>query len=63
MEWINKGGVAKLNWCGDKKCYEKILSLQNGVEPVGTLVEEKKEGNCIICGVKTNKLALVGKTY
>jgi hypothetical protein len=44
-------------------CYEKILSLQSGVEPVGTLVEEEKEGNCIICGAKTNKLALVGKTY
>jgi len=63
LEWINKGGVAKVNWCEDKKCYEKILSLQSGVEPVGTLVEEKKEGNCIICGAKTNNLALVGKTY
>lgn len=62
LKWIENGKVAKINWCGEKKCYEDIVSLQEGIEPIGTLLEERKNGKCI-CGKKTNKLTLVGKVY
>jgi len=63
LEWIEKGNVAKVNWCGREKCYKDIISLQEGIEPIGDLQEEKREGKCIICGKETNSLTLLGRTY
>jgi prolyl-tRNA synthetase len=63
LEWIDRDGVAKLNWCEKEECYKNLSSLETGVEPIGTLLGEKKKGNCIICGESTDKLTLIGKVY
>lgn len=62
-EWIKKGKVAKVNWCESEECFNKFKEIDKGVEAIGSLLYEKKEGKCIVCGKKTEKLTLVGKTY
>jgi prolyl-tRNA synthetase len=62
-EWIEKGNVAKVNWCGSKECFDKIKELGPSIEPIGFLYEERKIGFCIVCKQNTDKLTLVGKTY
>jgi prolyl-tRNA synthetase len=62
-EWIEKGNVAKVNWCGSKECFEKIKELGPSIEPIGYLYDEIKSGFCIVCNQNTDKLTLVGKTY
>jgi len=62
-KWIEEGGVAKANWCGKKECFEKIKSLGPSIEAIGFIVDERKEGNCISCREKTDRLTLFGKTY
>jgi hypothetical protein len=62
-EWIEKGNVAKVNWCGKKECFEKIKELGPSIEPIGFLYDEIKSGVCIVCNQTTDKLTLVGKTY
>ena len=62
---INEGKVVKANWCEEKACYDSIAEIAASfyTEAIGTLVGEEKEGKCIVCGKKTNKLAMIGKTY
>jgi len=62
-KWIENGGVAKANWCGKKECFEEIKKLGPSIESIGFVINEKKEGKCIICGEETDKLTLFGKTY
>jgi prolyl-tRNA synthetase len=62
-EWIEKGNVAKVNWCGSKECFDKIKELGPSIEPIGFLYDERKIGFCIVCKQNTDKLTLVGKTY
>ena len=62
-EWIEKGNVAKVNWCGSKECFDKIKELGPSIEPIGFLYDERKSGFCIVCKQNTDKLTLVGKTY
>jgi prolyl-tRNA synthetase len=62
-EWIEKGNVAKVNWCGSKECFDKIKELGPSIEPIGFLYDEIKSGVCIVCNQNTDKLTLVGKTY
>ncbi|MDT7858767.1 MAG: aminoacyl--tRNA ligase-related protein [Candidatus Aenigmarchaeota archaeon] len=62
-EWIEKGNVAKVNWCGSKECFDKIKEVGPSIEPIGFLYDERKIGFCIVCKQNTDKLTLVGKTY
>jgi prolyl-tRNA synthetase len=61
--WISSGGVAKANWCEDENCFDSISAIAPSVEAVGTLTDEEKEGVCIVCGKKSKKLTLFGRTY
>lgn len=63
LEWIKKGGVAKLHWCESQECYEKLLSLEKGIEPAGSLLYEQSKGNCALCGKPTEKIVLIGRSY
>ena len=62
---INEGKVVKANWCEEKPCYDAIAEIAASfyTEAIGTLISEEKEGKCIVCGKKTSKLAMIGKTY
>jgi len=63
IKWIETNGVARINWCEEKKCYDDLASLEQGIEPTGTLEDEHSAGHCIACGKKTRKLSLIGRTY
>ena len=60
---ISKGKVAKAIWCESKECFTKISELGPSIESIGSLVEENKNGKCIVCGSKSSKLTLFGRTY
>jgi prolyl-tRNA synthetase len=62
-KWVEDGNIAKANWCGKKECFEAIKQLGPSIEAIGFIVDEKKEGKCIICEKVTDKLTLFGKTY
>jgi prolyl-tRNA synthetase len=63
LKWIKNNGVAKINWCEEKECYDRIASLEQGIESTGTLEDESSPGHCLICGKKTQKLTLLGRGY
>ncbi len=60
---VKEGKVAKANWCESKECYDEISMRIESVEAIGTLIDEKENGSCVICGKETEKLALIGKVY
>ncbi len=62
-KWVEEGNVAKVNWCGKKECFESIKELGPSIEAIGFIVDEKKEGKCLICKEQTDKLTIFGKTY
>lgn len=61
---LEKGGYAKMMWCGDRACEEKIKELTNATArcmpfnqmPFGEEV-------CPICGKKASKVVLFAKAY
>jgi prolyl-tRNA synthetase len=61
--WIEEGNVVKTNWCGKRECFEEIKRLGPSIEAVGLLIDERKDGKCIVCGEPTDRLTLIGKTY
>jgi prolyl-tRNA synthetase len=63
LRWIKNSNVAKVSWCGDKKCHEGLSSLEQGIESIGTLEDEHLSSRCIMCGKKTENLTLIGRTY
>jgi prolyl-tRNA synthetase len=62
-KWIENSGVVRANWCGKKECFEEIKKLGPSIESIGFVIDEKKDGKCVICGEETDKLTLIGKTY
>ncbi len=54
--------VARVNWCGEDTCGLEINECSQG-QLLGYSVNEKESGECIVCGVTTEKVAYVGRTY
>lgn len=63
MKWIKKGGAAKVSWCEGVECYEKIVSIEDGLDAAGSILHENKKASCCICGKTTEKVLLIGKGY
>ncbi|KUO40789.1 MAG: hypothetical protein AVW06_02020 [Hadesarchaea archaeon DG-33-1] len=64
--WLERrGGLVKVNWCGEEECADLIKSETGGGEVKGTLFgkEEKPSGKCIRCGEKAKQVIYIGKTY
>lgn len=55
--------VAKVFWCGNRECYDKIGELGENVEGFGSALEKKAKGKCVVCGKETNTQLFVGKSY
>ena len=60
-----KGGLVRVNWCGEKECADLIKSETGGGEIKGVLFgkEEKPSGKCIKCGETAKQVVYIGKTY
>jgi prolyl-tRNA synthetase len=60
---VNKGKIAKIYWCEDGRCFDKIKSLGEGLDLFGSSIEKHKEGKCVICNKKTTNMSYVGNSY
>jgi len=61
---LDKGGYAKMMWCGDQDCEDKVKEITNG----GTarcipFNEEPFADTCPICGKKATKVVYFAKAY
>lgn len=62
-ELTEKGKIARVYWCKEGDCYDRIVDITEGVELIGSDVNECTSGNCIICGKETTNKAYVAKSY
>lgn len=58
-----KGKVAKVYWCEEEKCFDKIRTSGEGLDLFGSDLQKHKEGKCIACNKKTTNMAYVGNSY
>ncbi len=59
---IHEKKIAKVPWCENGECWDKIKEIEEGIELFGT-IPKKDEGLCIICGKNAPKKGYVAKTY
>jgi len=55
--------IAKMYWCGDKKCYDKIVALGEGYEGFGTSTDSKGTGKCLNCSKTAHEELFIAKSY
>ncbi len=60
-----KGGLVKIEWCGDVKCANAIKDDTTGGVIRGTLFnkKEKAKGKCIWCGKDAKQVVYISKQY
>ena len=60
---LNKGGYAKMMWCGDQACEDKIKELTNATARCMPFNQTPFDNVCPICGKKAKKVVLFAKAY
>ena len=60
---LNKGGYAKMMWCGDQACEDKIKELTNATARCMPFNQTPFDDVCPICGKKAKKVVLFAKAY
>lgn len=60
---VGTGKIAKIYWCEQGKCYDKIMKLGEGLDLFGSDLKKAKTGKCIACGRKTTNKAYVANSY
>lgn len=62
---LEKGGYAKMMWCGDRACEDKIKELTNATARCIPFNQMGIEGadTCPVCGKKASKVVLFAKAY
>ncbi|MBN1923780.1 MAG: proline--tRNA ligase [Nanoarchaeota archaeon] len=55
--------VAKMYWCGEKKCYDELVSVGEGYEGFGTSVELQSSGCCCACSKPSHEELFIAKSY
>ena len=59
----NKGGYAKMMWCGDRECEDKIKNLTNATARCIPFNQIPFDDVCPVCGKKAKKVVLFAKAY
>lgn len=62
-EVVDKGGYAKMMWCGDKECEDKIKELTNATARCIPFDQVPFADTCPICGKKAKYVVLFAKAY
>ncbi len=62
-ERVDKGGYAKMMWCGDQACEDKIKELTNATARCMPFKQDAFDDVCPICGKKAKKVVLFAKAY
>jgi prolyl-tRNA synthetase len=60
---IESKKIAKVYWCGNKNCYDKIVGLGEGYEGFGTSTDSKGTGKCLNCSKPSHEELFVAKSY
>lgn len=58
-----KGGYAKMMWCGDEACENKIKEDTNATSRCMPFDQRPIDDTCPICGKKASKVVLFAKAY
>ena len=59
----NKGGYAKMMWCGDRACEDKVKDLTNATARCIPFNQIPFDDVCPCCGKKAKKVVLFAKAY
>ena len=60
---LEKGGYAKMMWCGDQACEDKIKELTNATARCIPFNQMPIGDTCPVCGKKATKVVLFAKAY
>ena len=60
---LEKGGYAKMMWCGDQACEDKIKELTNATARCLPFNQIGHDKVCPVCGKKADKVVLFAKAY
>lgn len=60
---LDRGGYAKVMWCGDEECENKIKELYQATARCIPFTQEVFEDNCLVCGKKAKKMVLFARAY
>ena len=62
-EVVDKGGYAKMMWCGDRECEEKIKELTNATARCIPFNQIEFDDKCPVCSKKAKYVVLFAKAY
>lgn len=62
-EILNRGGYAKVMWCGDRECEDKIKELYQATARCIPFEQIPFEENCLVCGKKAKKVVFFARAY
>ncbi|MBP5694468.1 MAG: proline--tRNA ligase [Bacilli bacterium] len=60
---VDKGGYAKMMWCGKRSCEDKVKELTNATARCMPFDQISFSDKCPICGENANHLVLFAKAY
>ena len=60
---LDKGGYAKMMWCGNQACEDKIKELTNATARCLPFNQMGHNDKCPVCGKKAEKVVLFAKAY
>ena len=62
-EVLNRGGYAKMMWCGEQDCEDKVKELYNATARCLPFNQIEFDDVCPVCGKKAKKVVLFAKAY
>ena len=62
-EVLNRGGYAKMMWCGEQTCEDKVKELYNATARCLPFNQIEFDEICPVCGKKAKKVVLFAKAY
>ena len=60
---LDRGGYAKVMWCGDRACEDKIKELYQATARCIPFEQIPFEENCLVCGKKAKKVVFFARAY
>ena len=62
-EILDKGGYAKVMWCGDRECEDKIKELYQATARCLPFDQIPFEHKCLVCGKEAKKVVFFARAY
>lgn len=56
--------IAKTPWCSKQTCYDTILTLEQGIDPIGQdIAKHPFQKTCVVCDEPANEMLYVARSY